>query len=220
LHRYTQEQKEFIGNICEGLTVDKILEKFTERFNVEVTKKSIKGIMYRNNFKNHMQGHETRFNKHQEPWNKGKKGIQTGGEEGWFKKGNVPPTHKPVGSEAVADGTIMLKIAEPNVWVKKHRYVWEQTNGPIPGGMVVRFMDGNKMNVKLDNLLLVSHRVCTSVVKRKMEQEDPGLNVTAHKLAELELAIKDIKKRMGGKHDEQSRTSRKINERSGFKIYA
>lgn len=54
------------------------------------------------------------------------------------------------------------------------------------------------MNVALDNLLLVSRRVCTSVVKRKMEQEDPDLNMTAHKLAELDLAIKDIKKQMEG----------------------
>jgi hypothetical protein len=195
VHRYTQEEKEFIGCICEGLTVDEILEKFIERFGVNVTKKSIKGIMYRNNFKNHMQGFETRFKKEQEAWNKGKKGLQTGGEEGWFKKGNLPPTHKLVGSQSVEEGTILIKIAEPNVWVKKHRYVWEQAHGPIPDGMVVRFADGNKMNVTLDNLLLVSRRVCTSVVKRGMEQEDPDLNVTAHKLAELDLTIKDIKKR-------------------------
>jgi hypothetical protein len=198
MHRYTNEQKAFIGSICEGLTVDEILEQFITHFGVNVTKKSIKGIMYRNNFKNHMQGYQTRFNKGQKAWNKGMKGIQTGGEEGWFKKGNLPPTHKPVGSESVEDGTILIKIAEPNVWVKKHRYIWEQANGPIPEGMVVRFLDGNKMNVTLDNLLLVSRRVCTSVVKRGMDQEDPGLNMTVHKLAELDLAIKDIKKQMEG----------------------
>jgi hypothetical protein len=198
MHRYTQEQKEFIGCICEGLTVDEILEKFIERFGVEVTKKSIKGIMYRNNLKNHMQGFETRFKKEHDPWNKGKKGLFLGGEEGWFQKGNQPPSYKPVGSEVIAEGTVLIKIAEPNVWVKKHRYIWEQAHGPIPDGMVVRFADGNKMNVTLDNLLLVSRRVCTSVVKRKMEQEDPDLNMTAHKLAELELTIKDIKKRMEG----------------------
>jgi hypothetical protein len=198
MHRYTNEQKDFIGSICEGLTVDEILEEFIKRFGVNVTKKSIKGIMYRNNFKNHMQGYKTRFNKGQNPWNKGKKGLRIGGEEGWFKKGNLPPTHKPVGSESVEDGTILIKIAEPNVWVKKHRYIWEQAYGPIPDGMVVRFADGNKTNVTLDNLLLVSRRVCTSVVKRGIEQEDPALNMTVHKLAELDLAIKDIKKQMEG----------------------
>lgn len=196
MHRYTQEQKDFIGSICEGLTVDEILEKFIERFGVEVTKSSIKGIMYRNNFKNHMQGFETRFKKGQEAWNKGKKGLFLGCEETWFKKGNQPPSYKPIGSEAVSEGTILIKIDEPNVWVKKHRYVWEQAHGPIPDGMVVRFKDGNRMNVTLDNLLLVSRRVCSSVVKRGIEQEDPGLNVTVHKLAELDLTIKDIKKRM------------------------
>lgn len=105
MHRYTQEQKDFIGSICVGLTVDEIRQKFINRFGVEVTKKSIKGIMYRNNFKNPMQGFETRFNKGQAPWNKGKKGLQTGGEAGWFKKGSVPPSHKPVGSEVVLEGT-------------------------------------------------------------------------------------------------------------------
>jgi hypothetical protein len=195
MHRYTQEEKEFIGCICEGLTVDEIHAKFIERFRVNVTKKSIKGIMYRHNFKNHMQGYETRFKKGHEVWNKGKKGIQTGGEEGWFKKGHMPPSYKPIGSESVQEDYVWVKVAEPNKWIKKHHLIWAEANGSIPEGYVLRFADGNKMNVTLDNLFLTSRRVMTSVVKRGMDYDDPELNKTAHNLAELELAIKDIKKR-------------------------
>lgn len=195
MHRYTLEQKEFIGSICEGLTVDEILEKFIDRFGVEVTKKSIKGIMYRNNFKNHMQGFETRFKKGQSPWNKDTKGLRLGGKETQFKKGNMPPSHKHIGSESVQDGYVWVKIAEPNKWIKKHLLIWTKANGPIPEGYVLRFADGNKMNVSLDNLFLTSRRVLTSVVKRGMDYDDPELKKTVHNLAELELTIKDIKKR-------------------------
>lgn len=194
MHRYTNEQKEFIGSICEGLTVDGILKQFKERFNVEVTKKSIKGIMYRNKFKNHMQGYETRLIKGQEAWNKGKKGLQLGGEEGWFKKGNLPPSHKPIGSESAQDGIVWIKVAEPNKWMKKHHYIHEHAYGPLSKGMVLRFKDGNKSNVTLGNLFVVSRRVCTSIVSRGIKFDNPELNVTAHKIAELELIVKDIEK--------------------------
>jgi len=201
VHRYTQEQKEFIGSICEGVTVATILEIFIDKYGVGVTKKSIKGIMYRNNFKNHMQGYETRLKKGHKTWNKGKKGLQLGGEEGWFKKGNLPPSHKPVGSESIIEGVILVKIEEPNTWRKKHHHIWEQAYGQISKGMVLRFKDGDKSNVTIDNLFIVSRRVCTSVVRRGIGNDDPDLNKTMHNVAELELAIKDLEKRKKTKFD-------------------
>lgn len=192
MHRYTQEEKDFIRDNCKGKSVDELQRMLNEHFQINVTKKSVKGIMYRNGWKNGMQGFNTRFEKSHTPHNKGKSFPHTSKTK--FKKGNIPPSHKPVGSESIEAGYVVVKIAEPNVWVKKHRYIWEQAYGPIPDSMVIRFADGDKMNVTLDNLFLTPHRVCISVVKRGIEHSDPDLNVTTHKLAELELAIKDVKK--------------------------
>jgi hypothetical protein len=194
-HRYTQEQIQFIREIAEGKTLEEIQELVKRNYNLVVSVRSVQGVMYRNGIKNGMKGYTTRFNKGQSPWNKDMKGIQTGGEEGWFKKGNLPPSHKPVGSESIQEGCIWVKVAEPNKWVKKHHLIWIESNGPIPEGYVIRFADGSKMNVVLDNLFLTSRRVLTSVVKRGMDYDDPELKRTVHNLAELELAIKDIKKR-------------------------
>lgn len=195
MHRYTQEQIVYIRSIAKGKNVSGIQQNFNSKFGTKVSLKSIKGIMYRQKIKNRMQGYGTRFKKGQSPWNKDMKGLQMGGEETQFKKGQMPPSYKTVGSESIKEGYVWVKVAEPNKWMKKHHLIWTEENGPIPEGYVLRFADGNKMNVALDNLLLTSRRVMTSVVKRGMDYEDPGLNRTVHNLAELELTIKDIEKR-------------------------
>lgn len=74
-----------------------------------------------------------------------------------FKKGNRPQTYLPIGSEVVVrDGYVKVKVAEPNVWMWKHRMVWEETNGPVPRGYNVQFKDGDKQNCALDNLYIIS----------------------------------------------------------------
>lgn len=201
MHRYTKEQIEFIREIAEGKHVEEIQELFIQKYKVDVTFKSIKGIMYRHDIKNRMQGYATRFKDGQKAWNRGMKGLDCAGENGrktQFKKGNVPPTHKPVGAEVIEQGYLWIKVAEPNVWEKKHHLIWKQANGPIPKGYVIRFADGDKMNVALDNLFLTPRGVCTSVVRRGIEHSDPELNKTIHKVAELEIAIKKKVRKLGG----------------------
>lgn len=41
-------------------------------------------------------------------------------------------------------------------FVLKHRFLWETANGPIPKGHKVIFADGDKTNITLDNLIMVS----------------------------------------------------------------
>lgn len=75
-----------------------------------------------------------------------------------FQKGAKPHNHKPVGSTRIdnKDGYVSIKVAEPKEWQLLHRYIWEQANGPIPKGMNVQFIDGNRYNIQLNNLELVS----------------------------------------------------------------
>jgi hypothetical protein len=74
-----------------------------------------------------------------------------------FAKGHVPTNHKPVGSERVSvDGYVEVKVAEPNKWRLKHRLVWEEAHGPIPPGHNIQFRDGNRQNLSLDNLYMIS----------------------------------------------------------------
>lgn len=73
-----------------------------------------------------------------------------------FKKGHKPANWRPVGSERTnADGYIEVKTAEPNKWQFKHRILWENTHGPIPKGFNIQFRNGNRSDVRLDNLYII-----------------------------------------------------------------
>ena len=54
------------------------------------------------------------------------------------------------------DGYIEVKTAEPNVFELKHRLVWIEHNGAIPKGCNIQFKDGNRQNVTIENLYMIS----------------------------------------------------------------
>lgn len=66
---------------------------------------------------------------------------------------------KPIGSERFdKDGYILLKIGYPRVERRKHIYLWEQANGKIGRDEVLMFLDGDKTNCDLDNLIKVKRK--------------------------------------------------------------
>lgn len=102
----------------------------------------------------------TRFTKGSIPANKGKKmpaELYERCAPTMFKPGHPSNNRRPVGSERVnVDGYIEIKVAEPDKWKCKHRVVWEAANGPIPKGYNIQFRDGNRLNISLDNLYIIS----------------------------------------------------------------
>jgi hypothetical protein len=73
-----------------------------------------------------------------------------------FKKGNEPHNMKYDGHERKdKDGYVYVRIAKAK-YVLKHRYVWEQQNGPIPKGNIIIFKDRDKSNIKIDNLQMIT----------------------------------------------------------------
>jgi hypothetical protein len=96
-----------------------------------------------------------RFPKGHVPANKGVKGISYPGMEATqFKKGEMSPRckamYKPIGSHRIntKDGYLERKMTDglrgAQRWKAVHRIVWEEANGPIPKGFVVRFRTGMK----------------------------------------------------------------------------
>jgi len=99
-------------------------------------------------------------------WNKGMKGLDIGGKETRFKPGHrggrAAEKYKPIGTERISkDGYLERKIHDglplQSRWRFVHLLVWEEANGPVPHGHAVTFLDGNKRNIKLENLQLI-HR--------------------------------------------------------------
>ncbi len=95
-----------------------------------------------------------RFQKGKKSWNAGMKGLQIGGAETQFKRGNKPCNYLPIGSVITrTDGYSQTKIGDPNVWKLTHRLAWEQAGNELPvHPYVLRFKDGNKLNCAIDNL--------------------------------------------------------------------
>ena len=158
-HRYTDEEKQFFAEYVPGHSYREIQQEFIKRFGWKITLSKVKGNIKRYGLNT---GRKGCFPKGHVPQNKGKKmppDVYEKCKGTMFKKGNIPPNHRPVGSERLSkDGYIEIKIAEPNKWQLKHRYIWEQVNGEIPAGHIVVFRDNDRTNVVMSNLMLITRK--------------------------------------------------------------
>ena len=198
--KYSAEHIDFIAINIKGRSYQELTDMFNDRFGMGLKVSTMISLASRHGFRNERDcrfntGWEpTQFKKGHAPWNKGKKG--TGGwEPTQFKKGQKPVNYKPVGTERInADGYVEIKIADPNKWKSKHTIIWQAANGPIPKGHVVIFADGNKQNVTLDNLLLISRRELAIMNKRGLIANDAELTKAGVTIADIYLKIGERKK--------------------------
>ena len=192
-NKYTEEMQEFILNNYKGITSQELADKFSEHFGVIVKASQMKSFKGNHRL---ASGVDRKFVKGQVSHNKGMKGCYAGCEKGWFPKGNTPHNHKPVGSERLSkDGYIEIKVAEPKKWRLKHNVVWEDQNGKIPRNHVVIFLDGNKLNLDISNLKLVSRSELLIMNRYDLFQPDAELTEVATTLAKVIDAKCAAKKR-------------------------
>lgn len=100
-------------------------------------------------------------------WNKGMKGLQIGGVETQFKPGHLGGRaaliKQPIGAERISkDGYLQRKVNDDPVFYKRWRFVhvmlWEAEHGPVPAGHALAFKNGDKTDIRLDNLECISRR--------------------------------------------------------------
>lgn len=107
------------------------------------------------------------------------------------------PNHKPVGSERInKDGYTLVKTAEPNVWKLKHKLIWEAANGKTPKGCVVTFLDGDKRNFALENLVLISQAENAMMERFNLRSKNPEFTKTGILIAKVTLAGSKNKKKL------------------------
>ena len=106
-----------------------------------------------------------RFKPGHVPWNSGMKGLDLGGKATQFKpgerRGNAVALHQPIGTERLSkEGYLERKINDDlplqRRWRAVHILLWEAAHGPVPKGHALRFRDGDKRNISIDNLELVT----------------------------------------------------------------
>lgn len=109
-------------------------------------------------------GAQTRFRRGNVPLNKGlrRPGWAPGRmRETQFKRGQrsgiAVTLWKPIGTERLSkDGYLERKINNDlplqRRWRAVHLILWESANGPLPSGHAIAFRNGDKTDIRLDNL--------------------------------------------------------------------
>jgi len=202
--KYTQEHIDYIATNIQGCPFKKLTDMFNKQFGMNLKVSAMVSLANRHGLHNGIdarlnKGYEpTQFKKGHSPWNKGMKGVTTGGVATQFKKGNRPANWVPIGSERInADGYVDVKVADGKLqknWKGKHIVIWEAANGPVPPGYVVIFGDGNRRNFDLGNLLLVSRKQLVRMNQKNLIQNDAELTKTGAIIADIYNKIGERKK--------------------------
>ncbi len=191
---YPEEVCNFIENNHIGVGHKNMAEQLNKTFGTSYSTSQMKSYYGRHKLNSGLKGW---FPKGNVPPNKGKKGIcAPGSEKGWFQKGQVPTNHKPIGSERIdVDGYTLIKIKEPRTWALKHKLIWEEKNGPVPKGYAVIFGDGNKQNLDINNLLLVSRKKLLVMNRNSLIQNETELTKTGAIIADIYMKIGEQNKK-------------------------
>jgi hypothetical protein len=220
-HRYSPEQIQFLKDNVAGRSYAELTDMFNWKFNCSVKKGTIKNNMYLRNIKRggnyYYTPEEIQFLKDNVAWrsyrdlverfNKqfgshGKKLTlsKMAGISRWYKIKNnkdhtlsvIKTKRCPVGSEYITyDGITKIKLSDPDVWKKKHLFIWEAANGPVPKGHTVIFADENKSNFNLNNLLLVSFREFLIMVRQHLIFPDAEKTKNGLLIARLKILAND-----------------------------
>lgn len=153
-----------------------------------------------------LTGRTGRFVPGQESHNKGRKGhCAPGSERGWFAKGGRPHTWRGAGHESVdpKDGYIWIIVDETNPYtgaatrrVLKHRWLWEQANGPVPKGHALKCLDGDRTNTRPSNWAAIPRAMLPRLngrFGRDYDAADPELKPTIMAIARLEHRAREIR---------------------------
>lgn len=194
MRKFTHEMKKFIKDNATNTSNSKLTSMVNEKFETDFTVSQIKSFKQNNKISSGLTG---RFEKGHVPVNKGAKGVyHEGSEKTWFQKGHTPSNHRPVGSERISkDGYVEIKTQEPNRWRLKHNVVWEEHNGKIPNKHVVIFLDGNKENVDISNLKLITRSELLLMNRQNLFSEDPEITNTASNIARLVVTRNKVNKK-------------------------
>lgn len=151
-----------------------------------------------------------RFKKGSVPANKGlrRPGYGPGRmKETQFKPDVASWRTMPIGALRLVDDYVYRKVsATPHVpwtrnWRQEHWLVWEQAHGPVPRRHAVAFKNGDRTDIRLDNLELISRREL--MARNTVHNLPKPLAQTIQLLGALK---RQIRKRTS-RHEEQDRRS-------------
>jgi hypothetical protein len=195
-HYWTTKQLERFQELYREHSLTVCRDKLNEEFQLNLSINQLKAATSNHNIRS---GRTGCFPKGSTPWNKGKRFDCPGSRATRFKKGNRPQTYLPVGSEVVrTDGYLAVKVADPNKWRLKHRLIWEETHGPIPRGYVLLFLNQDKTDVRLENLVLIKRSRLAVANRYGLLSQSAELTKSGLLVAEVKHKAHNLKQKSKG----------------------
>lgn len=187
--RYSPAEIAWLRENCT-LPIGDYHAAFVEAFGrADVTAAHLHGLRKREGWRT---GRTGKFEPGQAPANKGKPcpegqgGRHPNARRTQFRKGQLPHNTKHLGHERInRDGYTEISVAETNPhtgyerrYVHKHVHLWEAANGPVPDGMVLKCLDGNRLNTDPSNWTPIARGVLARLNKGRCRKR-PGYDEAA-----------------------------------------
>lgn len=200
VHKWSEEEIEFIRKIYPYYENKEISKMVKEKFGFYVSATNLLNVRHKHKFPKKAIPNSGCYRKGDVPWNKGKgmsEEVKEKVKKTWFKKGEIPKNHRPVGSTRITvDGYTEIKIAEPNRWALYHRYLYEKAYGvKLAKNEAVIFADGDKSNFDIDNLVKVSRANLLYLNNNNLIFDDPELTKTGVNVSKVAEKIFDLKRK-------------------------
>lgn len=153
-----------------------------------------------------IRGGASRFPTGHRPWNKGVKGLQTGGTATRFKAGQLPANTLPIGSTKFDKSGVLLQKVSNNSgnnsarWRAVHELVWTRANGPVPAKHIVVFKQGMRTNVLEE--ITIDRVECISLAENMKRNTRHNLPPELNQIVQLKAVLtRQINKRI--KHGQE-----------------
>ena len=184
-----------------------LLDEFRIAFDrPEITLSNLAALCKR---KGWLTGRTGRFEPEQIPHNKGRPmPFHPNSAKTRFRKGNAPANRKPLWSERIGkEGYVEIKVPVSNPYtghstryMHKHRWRWEQANGPLPRGMVLKCLDGDRHNTDPSNWEAIPRAMLPRLNGRFGRDYDSApaeMKPTIMAVAKLEYGVRQARERRG-----------------------
>lgn len=197
--KYPKGMEAFIKSIAESKSTAELVEAVNDKFGAGTI-----GIRQMKAYKkNHgiNTGLTGQFEPGQIPVNKGKKmsaEVYAKVAPTMFKKGDIPANHMNIGEYThTTDGYLVRKVQEQGTQWERfefvHRKVWEEHNGPIPEGKMVSFLDGDRDNCNIDNLVLIDNHENLELNRSKLRFSEAEFTKAGLAVAKVKIAVQKKK---------------------------
>ena len=145
--KWTNEMVNWLKENYNKYSYKKASEQINKIFNVKTTTGSVEHKVNRLGLKKDKEGLRASYNFKR-------------ASKFWFRRGRISPIKKPIGYERLdkKTGIIWIKTQDPDIFEAKHRVIYREHYGEIKEGMNIVFLNGNKQDYRIENLVALTNQ--------------------------------------------------------------